>query len=240
MTNITETLGSLYHPQSALLIYESHNRGGRNNVYVEAYDIGIHGNPINAHPLTVQESIALAKALDNSAEISRSFLKPKGLIPSNVLYINPEQDGFAIWHTPAMTANLFFKDELDLTDGTYALPPLVWKAAKNRLCIYALKSTDVPDLLTVLYDAPFFNIYDDGRVCMGDVKLDFKEHTCLEEFMAQWQGYFFNSRFSHLLQHRSPVKGNIIQLYKNLAGGKKKFPQGVLLKNGLTLENLLR
>jgi PRTRC genetic system protein B len=236
MNNITATFGEVYEPVSALLFYKSTIS---KNTYVEAYDIGFNGNPINAHPLGLKEATTLAKALNNSKEFRRSFLKPKGLLPKNVLYINPDAEGFAVWHTPAMKADLFFEEKLHLPDARYALPPLIWKADKKKLQVFAWKGTAEPEAETELYAAPFFNIHKDAKVCMGTVDIQIEEDTCLEEFIEKWQRYFFHSKFSHLLLSHSPVKGNIIQLYQSLAGTKKKFPLGVLVPNGKTLKNIL-
>jgi PRTRC genetic system protein B len=239
MNGLTERLGELYMPHSALLIYKN-NEKENTNVYVEAYDIGRYGNPINAHPLTVKESCELAKLLDVSEELSRSYLKPVGLLPKNVLFINPERNGFAIWHTPPQKTTLFFQGGLTLQDGEYQIPALVWKANKNTLWVFAVMGDELPELDTPLYDAPFFNIYQDGKVCMGTVDIDINENSSLETFMAQWHEYFFRSKFSHLIGNQSPVKGNIIQLFQSLTGGKRKFPQKVLIKNHYTIQKLLK
>lgn len=75
---------------------------------------------------------------------------------------------------------------------------------------------------------------------MGTVAVNIQPDCLLEEFMQLWQQYFFNSYFSHLMQEHNPVKGNIIQLWKNLVGSRKKFPQKALIKNGLTIKNLIQ
>ena len=59
--DITNNFGSLYHPKSALLIYQT--EGHHSDMYVEHFDIDSNGNPINAHPLTVREAQRLAKTL---------------------------------------------------------------------------------------------------------------------------------------------------------------------------------
>jgi PRTRC genetic system protein B len=239
MNALTENFGELFIPQSALLIYSRKSNYGQ-EVYVEAYDIGKAGNPINAHPLTVKESSQLSKALDISGETSRNYLKPKGLLPKNVLYISPESNGFVVWHTPPQQVNLFFSNGLNIADGLYPLPSLIWKAGKDKLYIYAVADGKEMALESLLYRAPFFNIHENGLVCMGNVDININEDSCLESFMEEWHRYFFNSRFSHLIGNESPVKGNIVQLYQSLADTNKKFPQKNLLKSGLTLKNLIR
>ncbi len=240
MEDLTGQFGELYHPVSALLIYQAERNGYNNNsVYVESYDINKFGQPINAHPLSVSESMALAKALDTTEELNRSFLKPQSLLPKNVLYINPEQNGFAIWYTAAQERHLLFADSLKIPNGKAAIPALIWKATKEHLFVYALKSTTNLQENTILYYAPFFNIYESGNVCMGTVDIDITSECYLEDFIEQWEDYFFNSYFSHLVREHNPVKGDITILLQKLVNMKGKFPLSQLKENGLTIKDIL-
>ncbi len=112
MKDITATFGTLYHPLKAFVIYQQDTSD--KNIYVEAYDMDKNGYPINAHPLSVHESTNLANALDTSEELKRNFLKPSGLLPKNILYLNPDQNGYAIWHTPSQKVDLFFVEHLGI------------------------------------------------------------------------------------------------------------------------------
>lgn len=237
MKDITNTFGTLYHPVKAFVVYQQDTAD--KNFYVEAYDMDKNGFPINAHPLTLRESTKFANALDTSEVYSRKFLKPLGLLPKNVLYLNTDRDGFVLWYTPAQKVDMFFVENLGIPNGTAALPPLLWKASKNTLWIFAMGGQGEINQQTELYCAPFFNLYADGRVCMGTVAVNIKADCPLEEFIALWERYFFKSYFSHLITNKSPVKGNIIQLWKSLVGSRKKFPIKSLLKNGLTIKKLL-
>jgi PRTRC genetic system protein B len=237
MTDITKNFGSLYYPQKAFVVYKDTKN---HNIYVEAYDMGSDGTPINAHPLTVKESNALAKALDTTDELKRNFLKPAGLLPSNVLHIDTGHNGFALWHTRQQKISLLFSKALGINNGEAYIPPLVWKADKERLWIYAVKQGTKFDLETPLFYAPFFNSYEDGNVCMGTVAVNITPDCTLEEFIGLWQDYFFNSYFSHLIGGHSPVKGNIVQLWQDMVNTNKKFPLKILVKNNLTIKDLLK
>ena len=74
---------------------------------------------------------------------------------------------------------------------------------------------------------------------MGTVDIEISAFFDLEDFMLAWHTYFFNSKFSHLLSERSPVKSNIIQLFNALSAGKKKFPLTELLKTDKKIKNLI-
>jgi len=235
MKDITQSFGTVYRPIKALVVFNDDKK----NTYVESYDMDENGCPVNAHPLTVGESVKLAKALDTSDALQRNFLKPAGLLPSNVLYINPDHNGFAVWHTPKQRVNLLFVERLKIPNGIASIPALLWKASKDNLYIYALADNTTVSEHTALYNAPFFNLYEDGKVCMGTVKINIPSDCLLEEFIALWQNYFFNSFFSHTLGGRSSVKGNIIQLWQSLIGKRKSFPAEVLLQKKLTVKQIL-
>jgi PRTRC genetic system protein B len=235
-TNITHQFGHLYEPFKALLIYKN---AEKNNTYVEAFDIAHDGKPINAHPLTIQESIALAKALDTSEDLQTSFLDPIGLLPKNVLYINRGRNAFALWQTPAQKVRLLFKEGLSIPNGEAWVPPMIWKAGRGALFVYALNSNEPAAINTPLCAAPYFNIYGDGKVCLGNVCLSIPRDCGLEEFIRLWEIYFFNSFFSHTLGN-SPVKGNIVQLWQKLVNTDEPFPLEKLTPIKLTIKDLLK
>lgn len=238
MNNIITLFEDIYLPKMAIIIY--YNSFQNNDYYVESYDMDENGSPINAHPLSASEASALAKALDASKELQKSFLKPNGLLPENLLYLDPSNRGCAIWYTPPQQQDLFFAGDLGINSGKAHIPALLWKASKTELFLYALTGAPKPKEKTSLYHAPFFNLHQDGKVCMGTVEIEITEKTSLEAFMENWQHYFFNSYFSHLIDEHNPVKGNIVQLWQQQVTTGKPFPCNQMKKNKLTLKDLIR
>lgn len=239
MNDLTGTFGALYQPVKALLIMQRTGNSHQNDFYIESYDMDSAGCPINGHPLSVTESSKLAKALQVKEKKERGFLNPKGLMPPNVLSINSSTSGYAIWHTPPQAVKLLFIESLGIPSGIIRIPAMVWKAGKNGIQVFAVVETAVNEN-TPLCHAPFFNVYADGRVCMGNVKIGIPKDCGLEQFMELWQSYFFNSYFSHLFGGHQPVKGNIVQLWKRLAKTGEPFPTDVLIPNKFHLKNLLK
>ena len=236
VNNITNDFGTLYHPKSALVFYET--IGTNTDVYVEHFDMDSNGTPINAHPLTVKEANVLAKALKTDEENSKAFLKPKGILPTNILHINPSEKGTVLWYTTTQQRQLYFVDSLGISNGKAQVPPMLWFANKSSLTVFALANDRRPTEKTPLHYAPFFNIYEKGNVCMGTVSIDIKNSASVEEFIRAWEHYFFNSYFSHSLCENL-TKKNIVNLWKDLINTDKPFPKEVLKKNNKTLKNLL-
>lgn len=243
--NITHNFSNNYNPVKAILIYQKQNnehegRDGEEEVYVESYDISRNGRPVNAHPLSLKESLHFSDMLRSQHVAQNSFLKCRGILPANLLYIATNNEGFAVWHTPQMERKLFFVPELGIPSGPMKIPAMLWIGGRDRLSVFALKGSRKPLLNSPLFHAPYFNMYSDGRVCMGTVKLGIQSDTCLEDFIGLWEKYFFNSYFSHTIGGGSVVGMNIVQLWQQQAATGQKFPEAHLVKTGKTIKNLLQ
>ena len=240
MKDITQDFGTLYHPTTALVFYQTNERN--KDTYVEHFDMDKNGNPINAHPLTEREAKELVKALtiNTQKEKSQDFLKPKGILPTHILHINPSENGSVLWFTKSMKRQLFFTENLEIPNGRAEVPAMLWFANKRSLKIFALANNRRPTEKTELFYAPFFNVYEDGNVCMGTVDVHIQNSTSLKEFTEKWEDYFFNSYFSHLMNEHNPINGNCVNLWKSLINTEKPFPKEALKKANATLKNLLQ
>jgi PRTRC genetic system protein B len=242
MKNLTNIFCNEYEAIKALLIYQKQtpeDEGTQSSIYVESYDIGKYGNPINAHPLTYRETMQLSALFQTTEELKTGYLQSRGVLPNRVLYINPQQSGYAVWYTPPQEVPLFFASALGIASGRGKVPAMVWKAGRNELMVYALKGNKKPQSKTKLYHAPFFNVYADGRVCMGTVRIKITESARLEDLMGLWEKYFWNSYFSHLMNEFNPVTENIVQLWQTQVSSDDSFPTEVLKPTSFTLQNLL-
>ena len=237
MKDITQNFGTLYHPLSALVFYQT--KGSSKTTYVEHFDMDKNGSPINAHPLTEREAKVLAKALNTDKEKSKAFLKSKSILPTNILHINSSENGSVLWYTKARKTKMFFIESLEIPRGMAEAPAMLWYANKQNLMVFALATDRRPTEKTALYHAPFFNVYEGGNVCMGTVDVNIKNSASIEEFTTAWEDYFFNSYFSHLMEDHNPIKGNCVSLWKKLIQTGEAFPKEVLKKNNRTLKNLL-
>ena len=226
---------SLFVPKIALVMFEQ--QGGHDKqYYIERYDIGMNGKPLNAHPLTEQEAAHFVEVFKSSTQSNFDFMVPEGILPENVLYLDPNnKEGLIIWYTRTQSRRLFFVDSLKLRNDLAEIPALLWCVSDHKLYLYALKDNGRPDADTQLYAAPFFNMYIDGKVCLGTVSTDLSNAGSLEEFIAAWQSFFFDSYFSH------PIcdSYSLIELWQDLLGTGKAFPKKQLKKIGFNLKKLL-
>jgi len=246
MNNVSQQFNEQYIAVKALLIYnsviletDSFNQK-EVEVYIESYDIGKHGNPVNAHPLSLKEMSGLSELLQTTQELQNNYLQCKGMIPPSVIHVNIQSNGYAVWYTPPQVVDLFFSETLGIPCGKTNIPALLWKATRDHLKVFALKGKGKPHANSALYHAPLFNLSQDGGVCMGTVNVNIDRQTYLEEFTVQWQSYFFNSYFTHTLGNHRHCKGNLIQLWREQVGTGREFPQKELVKNGKILKDIIK
>jgi PRTRC genetic system protein B len=131
---------------------------------------------------------------------------------------------------------LYFRHDLKIPNGEYSLPGLVWMVNNESLSLYAYRAKHpAPD--TQLYKAPFFNVYHDGSVCLGNASLKLPENITFQNFIKHWENKFFLSEFSQILGN-NPVRSNLVLLFKNSVNS---FDSGELLPvKKMKLKNLLK
>ncbi|MDR6513676.1 PRTRC system protein B [Chryseobacterium camelliae] len=234
MEDITNSFGTYFDPICALVFYQGNS--GYTESYVEYFDMK-NGLPINPHPITVLEGQRLATALQVKEE-NMNVLRSDGILPNNLLSFDAKSSAI-VWFTKAGVRELFFDKNLGIQSGKAHIPPLVWIADRKTLHLYALSSNRKPTLNTPLLYAPFFNVYQNGSVCMGTVDIATAETGSVNELMMLWENYFFNSYFSHLMSGHNPVNGNCVMLWENLIGTGKSFPSEMLLKTTKKLKDIL-
>ena len=234
MKDLTEKISEGFKPFKALLVY-----GNKQDYYIEGYDVDDKGLMVNAHPLSVAESLSLADALGESPKLKSGFSGGRELHPENLLYYDNEKNGTVLWYTPAQKVGLFFRADLGITDGEAFVPPLLWRANRTEVFLWALKADSRPTLESILYHAPFFNVYENGRVCLGNVHRNIPNKASLSEFMELWEHYFFDSSFSHTL-FDTGLKGiGMAELWRRQVESGKPFPLKHLSTTKQQLKSLL-
>ena len=108
----------------------------------------------------------------------------------------------------------------------------------NPLLVGAVTGETRPDPETRMFYAPYFNIWQGGRVCHGNAPKPNKE-SCVESLGA-WENAFFSSAFSHP-NYDKVVKGNVLEFWRKRQGKKlAKFPESSLVSMGNDLDTWVR
>lgn len=137
-------------------------------------------------PLSVDFLRTLADGLGKS-------LAPE-ILPANVLARTAEM---IVWWSGARHRTMYFDNKPEhqrFSGRTYPHPPLVWKLEGHLLSVRALPVDERPQSTAKLRVAPYFNVDNNGVVCLGSMKVP--AATTIENF-ERWEASFFASEFTH-------------------------------------------
>lgn len=227
MNDITESILKTYKPRLMLVLYtsgEQKNSYGNalDQQYIESHVIGENGEVYEGKPL-MQET--LDGIVDVFFDDRQNRSEIKGFIPGNILSYEllPGGKYSMIWYRPEERRQLYFAENLHLPSGKAWVPPMLYKASSRGLYVYALKSSDRPKETDKLFKAPFYNIYNDGQVCLGSARIAKPKVRTYANVIKYWEDLFWLSEFSSLHGNENPTKSNINTLWKGMIGKPKKW-----------------
>lgn len=170
----------------------------------------------------------------------------KGASKRGAVWVEPTLlaygDGRTIWYSEPCKRAMFFKTTGSATNamnckGMAPVPGLVWMRYREALYVFAVRGSKRPQFDTKLFQAPFFNVYDSGRVCEGTTIRPGDDAPNIA-----WENAFFQSRFTHSNVH---VKDGLIKgqdPYKfwteMLRIPAEKFPEKRLVELNITVGSL--
>lgn len=216
--------------RDALLIYRENRRSFITWHTVTAQ---IQGPPVMgpAQPLTTSFVEDLAESLSGGAVAE--------LLPENVL---AKTDRMIAWWTPRCVRRMFFENAEGkaqiLSGKNFPQPPLVWRVAQGELKIRALWENRRPKADTALAVAPFWNLSDDGSVCLGSMRCP--ESASVGSIDA-WERGFYESAFTHANVGRlTRHEGGHDALWATLVGTRRPFPSDALIRLPQTLAQFVK
>jgi PRTRC genetic system protein B len=169
-------------------------------------------------------------------DLVKCLSRAKGveIFPENLLCHTEVMTG---WWTPEHDRPLFFHTDTELahlTGKTFPVPALVWRVHNGRLSVRALAQDLRPNATTSLRLAPFWNVYLDGTVCHGSMRVP-TEHSVTD--LKLWEKAFFGSNFSHTIRDEMCAHpGGAAGLWASLVGSEGPFPVQYLQPAKQTLE----
>lgn len=216
---------SSFYPFMALVAYKNH----RDEVYVESHNINAKGRMLAGVPL----SKACIAELAGSFSEEQSVI-PHGILPTNMLYFD-SRIGYRkyIWYNPPRRQMMFFHKKLNIPNGQYHIPGIVYVVRGDSLDLYVFEGKKPKDKL---YNAPFFNTTN-GSVCLGNAKIEYPENPTFRELISYWEKKFWLTEFTHLGGSMNPTKDNLVQVTKD---STKSFDYGQLREIDITLKELLK
>ncbi|CAB4126436.1 PRTRC_B, PRTRC system protein B [uncultured Caudovirales phage] len=210
MSKLTQKLLDTFKPVMAVTVYSSDHCG----YYLESHHIDDSGRICEGKPLkqeTIQEIVDLFADKDQRA------VEITGMIPDNLLHASVvDRSIHLMWYRPEEKRSIYFAEGLNLTDGMAWVPATLYVAeGKNTLKVYALYSNERPTAETLLYKAPYYNVFDDHRVCLGNAKVELPKKKTYENMIEYWERMFWMSVNSHL-NGENPTKTNLNMIWQRL------------------------
>lgn len=228
--------GQGYALSAAVLIYTD---PVQRHAFATKHDVTKHdGRPIirPGTPFTDQDYKALVQALAPAEQPRVQWNDPRVLARGL---------GRMIWWSAPRARSLFFKKS-HYNAGTFEgrgvcqCPGLVFMATQGRLYIYAFKGQGSPTRETNLFQAPFFNVWSRGQVCVGNADVPKDDRS---DDLDAWERMFFGSHFTHpnfTQKDRLTVGVEPTRFWQDqVKQPAPDFPEHVLFDLGLTIEDLL-
>lgn len=210
---------------SPVMLVTVYKDKGNSNFYLEKRDIKtINGKSQFMAPVPLPDetmrSIAKNYSRKNNIEMSFGTIVPEHIIHAS----NKPGKTMVVWYRPATLRKLNFSSQLKIKgESTVNLPGLLFMIINSKLYVFALMDDQRPDLKTKLYNAPFFNIYEDGNVCLGTAKVgSHKEKTYSAEAERFERGFFMAEQNGGAFKDK--CKTSLSTLWNQLIKSKAKFP----------------
>lgn len=218
---------------SAILLYEDRYK---RKVFatIHPVEIGKRSRPaIGAgRPVTREGLVECFSSLTQSAAPRATFL------PATVLAVDP--CGITWWMPPAMRRVFFDCEELGTVSAIVPHPGLVFQAASTGFRVFSLLGADRPTEETALYEPPYFNTWDDGKICIGTAKVP---TTISPRDIPGWEAGFFNSAFTHPNHGKTRVayQNGVYAFWRDMLAGhfNEAFPRETLVPTIYNLSALI-
>lgn len=205
MNELTNKLQQVMVPKAALIAYEyRENRYGNGMHYLELHPINDRGRMEAAMPVTYEFMDSLVESYtDDRRNV------PHGKIPANMLWCDTRKGHERyIWYNPPGKRQMFFAGSLNIPDGIFHVPGVIYKVSGGRLDIFSYKG-EKPVENSPLFLAPFFNVTG-SSVCLGNAALTPPEDMTFSKLLEYWEKRFWLSEFSHLGGNRNPTGSNLV------------------------------
>lgn len=213
----------------AILLYGNRSMA----TYASIHEVSQVGPSYFLNPGKPVSKSGLLEALHTLAP--RKYQGPE-LIPDNLLSQGPNH---MVWWTPPAPHQVWFMAEkIGERSGAVPLPGLVWFTGKSGWKVFAVKGDRRPTADTMLYQAPFYNVWAGGGICIGNVKTPTGRMAFQQE---AWEEAFFRSYFTHPNIHAprrlTLYRGGHVALWtKLLDGNLRSFPEASLVPLDYTLQ----
>lgn len=225
-----------YEPVKSLVFYKSKEEH-ETKIYAECANI-VNGKALAYHPLNKIQLRDISSKISKQLKKGRTDINidlTSQKLDREILKVKVSGDRIsALWLVKSRKDIYEYNDK----SGIITYPNLIFKVANSKLHIYAVKKNNVNDK-TVIYKAPFPNIYENGSMCFGTMQFSKFYSNDLIKLMDNMEQAFFNSKFGELMsENRS--KSNTFSLFEELVKTNGVFPNDELVKTKYKLKDVYK
>ncbi|KVP71078.1 hypothetical protein WJ92_28010 [Burkholderia ubonensis] len=218
---------------SALLLYRG--RAGANaieQVYVTRHAARV----IDGVPVLLAGHAVTKQDLASFAEAASKHIGNFGFIHERTIFTGP---GVVAWWTPAARRAVWFKadEPIGTRHGTTDHPALMFVATGSDRYVFALSTSSRPAPETPVFQAPYFNVSDDGWICTGNV--DCNDRPNAADITKYEEDDFFRSRFTHSSATKLIAGESAARLWMDLLDGAP-FPTDRLIPLNTTVGAVIK
>ena len=231
MNELTKNFARSYKPVAAIIAYQNEEDYIHKGYYLESRSIDLNGKFGAGKPVSYDFINNIVSSF--SEKFSNT---PHGVIEKNMLYCDVRTGCEKyIWYNKPQARYFYFSKNLNLENGNYHVPGLIYVVEDDLLSVFAFKSKRLSEN-SELFRAPFFNTNSSGSVCLGNSKLEKEEFSSYKNIMLYWEKMFWGSEFSNILGS-NPTKSNLTTLLKK---SKQCFDNNELISCKRKLKDLYK
>lgn len=221
-------------PSDALIFYQPTAEGAGGYVEYRRIRNGKFGA---ASPLSVSTLGNLLQAIEMHSDKTKKMVMQYGRIPDGLLYVNCRVSSYKlVWYHKPEKRMLLFTEAAGVPSGEMMVPGLVYCTDGQSLSIFAFKGKKPSN---VLYRAPFFNVYNTGKVCLGSAQIPVPVDNSYKSWMQYWEDMFWKSEFAHALDGAS-ITGDLKKITRECINSGEPFPTDKMVRMNTKLSDLLK
>lgn len=225
----------------AILLYDKpgSSRGSAETVLASIHEVGNVGTRARPNVQVLPGKPISKSALFNALQsLSTQFSIDSEILPEHLLSYSPFH---LMWWRPAGNAHVFFNAQsIGKRAAVVPHPALLFLVCNQTWYVFAMNESKRPTGETILFNAPYFNVYQAGNVCIGSASIP---DACTPSTIPFWENAFFESEFTHtndstsrLIKHETGPYG----FWKEMLDGLyPTFPVEKLVQSTRTVGSLL-
>jgi|GEM_PF-2698603 len=233
-----ELTNRMMDPKAVVVIY-GNSRGYEH--YIEYRPLRKINNkvvPMQATPMPDTLFRDIAKSYNTTKVRSVNM---NGWVDEHIIYAsNNPGSTIVMWWRPAHKRMLNMKTALQLSKPVEVCVPAILHLIVNKdMYVYALANDARPDEDTALYNAPFFNVYKDGAICLGTARVGKDQTDNYGDEVYRFENGFYSADQTH--GHYDEItKTNLTDLWHKLIKSGEPFPAGELIRHQYkTIEQMM-